>query len=209
MQCSDVGIKGFHMVSPIYFGLICEILEKVQHDKVEQMKKVAPKWQTQPWYPFFWRCKYKGRYWGQLCQSYCQIFRGEHILYFKWKLKFSGLESYKKSLEMEGISRNFAKFSTQSWVLLQITNRPTVVNCFFPNFKVSKVFFLNFLAVFQDFLVKYLPVFKVLLKNFIRSIRTDLETSEWISISEDSQTKKWVIYYVSILASILTNEVKR
>ena len=53
MQCSDVGIKGFHMVSPIYFGLICEILEKVQHDKVEQMKKVAPKWQTQPWYPFF------------------------------------------------------------------------------------------------------------------------------------------------------------
>ena len=60
------------------------------------------------------------------------------------------------------------------------------------------------MAVFQGFLVKFLPVFKVLLKDFIRSLFKDSETSEQISIPEDSQTQKWVIYHDLIIASIQT-----
>ena len=61
---------------------------------------------------------------------------------------------------------------------------------FFSQFQGFQGFFLNFSAVFQVFLVNFLPVFKVLLKNFIRSLLRDSETSERISISEDSQTQK-------------------
>ena len=60
-------------------------------------------------------------------------------------------------------------------------------NIFF-QFQGFQGVFLNFLAVLQGFLVKFVIVFKVLLKNFIRFLLTDSKTSERISISEDSQT---------------------
>ena len=72
-------------------------------------------------------------------------------------------------------------------LLLNFTNKiflRGVCQIFFPDLKVFKVFLSIFLAVFQGFLVKFFPVFKVLLTNFIRP-----KTSERISISEHNQTK--------------------
>ena len=77
----------------------------------------------------------------------------------------------------------------------------------FSRFQSFQGFFLKFLAVLEGFLVKFVPVSRVLLKNFIRSLLTDSKTSEQISISTDSETQKWVIYHVLILVSILTNKV--
>ena len=78
----------------------------------------------------------------------------------------------------------------------------------FSQFQGFQVFFSQFLAVFQGFLLKLLPVFRVPLKAFIGSLLTDSENTEQISIAEDSQTQKWVIYQVLILVSILRNKVK-
>ena len=80
---------------------------------------------------------------------------------------------------------------------------------FFPNFKVFKVF-SQFFGCFSRFWVKFLPIFKVLLKipsdRLFRSTGSEnFQTNIKIRRSSD---KNWVISHNVILISTRTNKTK-
>ena len=80
----------------------------------------------------------------------------------------------------------------------------------FSQFQGFQGFFNNFLAVLWGFLVKFLPVFKVLLKKFFNlylQIANFKNFRKNFNIRRLAQTQKWVIYHALIVVSILTNKV--
>ena len=91
------------------FSLISQILRKIRQEKVEQMIKVTPTWQAQPWYPLLLDMSIQC---PMLLTPLPDILvdpqRNKHPLIQNRKLP------YRKSLEMEGISSNAAKPISQS-----------------------------------------------------------------------------------------------